>query len=66
MEALFYNFWWLLFPAAFFVAGGFNAWVASSRRRGAMDLLKTYADNGREPPAELVRAAYGSAHNGDA
>jgi len=56
MEEIFRDFWWLLFPLAFLVAGGFNAWLAERRRSDALRLLAAYAAQGKEPPAELLRS----------
>ena len=56
MVELFYSFWWLLFPAAFLVAGAWNAWLAERRRAAIMQLLAHYAASGKEPPAELLRS----------
>lgn len=54
MEDLFRSFWWLIFPLSWFVFGGFQSWLAYRANRDTLDLLKSYAASGREPPPELV------------
>jgi hypothetical protein len=54
VEDLFRSYWWLLFPLAFFVAGGFDQWMRYRRHRDTLDLIKTYASQGKEPPAALL------------
>ena len=54
MEELFRSYWWLMFPLGWMVFGAFRSWLADRARRDAMDLLKSYAEAGREPPAALV------------
>lgn len=56
-EELFRDYWWLIFPV---FGMGMAMWgmVSSERRtRNVLDLIKTYADQGKEPPAELLRLA---------
>jgi len=59
MEELFRDFWWLIFPIAGLVAWGWSGLMAERRRRDALELVKTYAAKGQEPPAEIARMAYG-------
>jgi len=54
MEDLFRSFWWLIFPLSWFVVGGFRSWLSYKANRDTLDLLKSYAASGREPPPELV------------
>lgn len=49
------SYWWMIFPLAFFVFGAWDRWLSYQRSRDAMDLMKTYAAQGKEPPPELVR-----------
>ena len=51
---LFRSYWWLLFPLAFFVAQGWSSFMRYKRTKAKIDLLKTYAASGKEPPADLV------------
>jgi hypothetical protein len=54
MEELFRSYWWLVFPLSWMMVGAFRSWLAYRARRDAVDLLKSYAESGREPPAALV------------
>jgi hypothetical protein len=54
---LFASYWWLIFPI-FGMAMGFWG-MASGERRNArvFDLIKSYVDQGKEPPPELLKLA---------
>lgn len=54
---LFRDFWWLMFPVFGLVMAAWG--MASSERRGrrVLDLIKSYVDQGKEPPAELMKLA---------
>ena len=54
MFDFFNRYWWLLFPIAFFVYGAFQSWLSYRSNRETLDLIKTYAASGREPPPELL------------
>lgn len=54
MEDLFRNFWWLIFPLSWFVFGAYQSWLSYRANRDTLDLIKTYAQSGREPPPELL------------
>lgn len=54
MEDLFRSYWWLLFPLAWFVFGGFTSLLNYRRQRDALKLIQTYAEKGQEPPAALL------------
>lgn len=54
MEELFRSYWWLVFPLSWIVFGAFQSWLAYRARRDTLALLKSYAEAGRDPPAELV------------
>jgi len=62
---LFRDFWWLIFPI---FGMGMGLWgMASSERRSnrVMDLIKSYVDQGKEPPPELLKlAAEGDDYSG--
>lgn len=50
-------YWWLMFPV-FGMAMAFIRMSQSERRTNqTMDLIKSYIDQGKEPPAELLRLA---------
>lgn len=53
---LFQSYWWLLFPLAFFIAGGWDSYMKFQRHKANLELLKTYAASGNEPPEHLVKA----------
>lgn len=53
-EDLFRQFWWLIFPLSWFVFGAYQSWLSYRANRETLDLIKTYAAAGREPPAELL------------
>ena len=50
----FSSYWWLLFPLAFFVAGGWNSVMRYQRTKAKIDLIKTYAAAGKDAPADLI------------
>lgn len=51
-----FAYWWLVFPLAFFVAGGWSSFLRYRRSKAKIELLKTYAAAGKEPPADLVQS----------
>lgn len=53
---LFQSYWWLLFPLAFFLAAGWNSFMRYQRTRAKIEVLKAYAQSGKEPPADLIRS----------
>ena len=50
----FYSFWWLIFPLMGFVFGGFGMWMNYRAQRDRMELLRTYAAQGKDP-AEMAK-----------
>jgi hypothetical protein len=54
MEELFRSYWWLAFPLSWGVFGVFQSWLAYRARHDARDVLRSYAEAGREPPPALV------------
>lgn len=59
MEDLFRDYWWLLFPFMGFAFGGYGMWLNYRRSRDALELIKTYAAQGKEPPPGLIQAVSG-------
>ncbi len=59
--AIFWSFWWLIFPIMGFVFGGFRMWLAHRQSQQAMEILKTYAAQGKDPPPEVMAAVTGAA-----
>ncbi len=51
------DYWWLMFPVFGLVMAFWG--MASSERRSkqVMDLIKSYVDQGKDPPAELLKLA---------
>ncbi len=54
--AFLFSFWWLVFPLAAFIGAGWSSWMKFRRHKANLDLLKTYAKSGNEPPANLLDA----------
>ncbi|MEO1039444.1 MAG: hypothetical protein AAFX09_07845 [Pseudomonadota bacterium] len=52
--SLFSSYWWLLFPLAFFIAAGWSSFMRYKRTQAKIELLKSYAASGQEPPKELL------------
>ena len=55
MEDLFRSYWWLLFPLAWFIGSGWTSWLNYRRQRETLDIVRRYADSGREVPPELMK-----------
>lgn len=56
MEDLFRHFWWLIFPMFWFVAGGMRLWMRYRQQQAWIEVAKTYAAQGKDPPEEVSRA----------
>jgi hypothetical protein len=54
MEDLFRSYWWLLFPIGWMIAGAWHSLMHYRRHRDTLDLVKSYVDQGKEPPAGLL------------
>jgi len=54
MADLFQSYWWLLFPLFWFIGAGWSSLMRYKRTQAKIDLIKTYAASGKEPPAELL------------
>jgi hypothetical protein len=57
--AIFFSFWWLIFPIMGFASYGFRIWAAHRQSQQAMEILRTYAAQGKEPPPEVMAAVTG-------
>jgi hypothetical protein len=64
MEDLFRSYWWLLFPLAWMIIGGCRGWLDYQRRRDNLDLIKHFADSGKDIPAGLIEKLGGRARTG--
>src|SRR5436190_20816386 len=51
---LFSSFWWLLFPLAWAIGQLIKNWMRHNRAKDALAVLKSYADQGKDAPPELV------------
>jgi hypothetical protein len=50
----FWSFWWLIFPFMGFLFGAFGMWMGYRAHRDRMELMKTYAAQGKDP-AEVAK-----------
>jgi hypothetical protein len=55
--ALFSQYWWLMFPIFGMGMAVLGMFQDDSRSRKTMDLIKSYVDQGKEPPPELLKLA---------
>jgi hypothetical protein len=55
MDDLFRSYWWLLFPMAWFLFGGFSSFLRYRRQKDTLKLIQTYAERGQEPPEALLK-----------
>lgn len=55
MEELFRDYWWLMFPLFWLIGGAFHSAQGYRRDRETIDLIKSYADKGQEPPEALLK-----------
>jgi hypothetical protein len=55
--------WWLLFPILGFAVAFYSMWLQHRRSRDWLELMKTYAQQGKEPPASLTNVATGGDWN---
>jgi len=53
---LFTSYWWLVFPLGWMVAGVFGSLFHYRHKSDMLNLIKTYAEKGQEPPAALLEA----------
>lgn len=54
---LFAAYWWLIFPIFGMVMALTSAQQSERRARQALDTIKIYVEQGKEPPPELLRLA---------
>ncbi|ESQ91716.1 hypothetical protein ABAC460_05090 [Asticcacaulis sp. AC460] len=55
-EQLFRDYWWLIFPVGGMLMGVFGMISHHYHRTETLRILKSYADQGKEPPAFLLDA----------
>lgn len=56
---LFSRFWWLIFPLFWMAAMVMAGWSRHARANRALDIVKSYADQGKDPPPELLKSLQG-------
>lgn len=56
-EHLFRDYWWLMFPIFGMVMAVLGMQQSEQRSRQLVDLIRTYTDQGKEPPPELLKLA---------
>lgn len=52
---LFTRYWWLIFPLFWMGFAMMGIWSRHNRANRTIDLLKSYADQGKDPPPELLK-----------
>lgn len=50
-----HDFWWLIFPVFGMIMAFQGSHTSDRRVRSTIDLIKTYTDQGKEPPPELLK-----------
>lgn len=56
-EGFFRDFWWLMFPIFGMFMAVWGLAQSDRRTRNMIDLIRSYTDQGKEPPPELMRLA---------
>jgi hypothetical protein len=56
---MFSRFWWLIFPLFWMMCALAWGWSRHARANRALDILKSYADQGKDPPPELLKNLQG-------
>jgi hypothetical protein len=51
----FADFWWLMFPIFGMMMAAMGMFHDDARSAKAMDLIRTYVNQGKDPPAELLQ-----------
>lgn len=64
MTDLLRDFWWLVFPLAGFAFAGAGMMFQSRLHAERMAILRTYAEKGQQPPAELLEPQWASGCGG--
>ena len=55
-EGFFFSFWWLIFPIGGMLMGLVGMIGHYNHRKDTLRILKSYADQGKDPPAALLEA----------
>jgi len=56
---LFSRFWWLIFPLFWMGVMVMAHWSRHNRANRALDIVKSYADQGKDPPPDLMKNLQG-------
>jgi hypothetical protein len=59
------RFWWVIFPLFWMIFALGWGWSRHTRANRALDILKSYADQGKDPPPELLKSLQGGGWDGD-
>ncbi len=55
MVEIWNQYWWLIFPLLWFAWMMVRTWLQHRTRREALDVVRAYAAQGRDPPAEVLK-----------
>jgi Flp pilus assembly protein TadB len=55
MNSYWVHYWWLIFPLLGFGICFSAMWMRYQRQKATIELLRGYASQGKDPPAELVK-----------
>jgi len=56
-EELFRGYWWLMFPIFGMFIALIGMFQSENRNRKVMELIKSYVEQGKDPPPELLKLA---------
>lgn len=56
MEDLFRQYFWIIFAVLGMGIGALSVWSTFRTRQKELDILRTYAERGAEPPPQLLQA----------
>ena len=65
MDQNWWGFWWLIFPVGWLIYRAWDRWLSYQRSRHALEVMKQYAAQGKDPPPELVRQLQDDAYGYD-
>jgi hypothetical protein len=65
MNDFWWGYWWLIFPVGWMIFRAWDRWLSYQRSRHALELMKQYAAQGKDPPPELVRQLQDDAYGHD-
>jgi hypothetical protein len=51
------SYWWLIFPLGWSLVTMLQTWARHRRTQAMLDLIKSFINQGREPPAALLESA---------